>query len=52
MRRPREAHRLMGKIQKGAHMLEKGLAFAHTLKGVFDTGRTIATAAEPLLAMM
>ena len=42
----------MGKLQKGAHMLEKGIALAHTLKGVYDTGRTIATAAAPLLAMM
>ena len=52
MRRPRDNHRLMGRLQKGAHMLEKGAQIAHTLKTAWDAGRTIATAVAPLLAMM
>ena len=51
MIRQSKASKWLGRAEKGVHLLEKGIAVAHTLKSVYDIGRTVATAAAPLVAM-
>ena len=51
MIRQSKANKWLGRVEKGVHLLEKGVAVAHTLKTAYDVGRTVATAAAPLVAM-
>ena len=45
------ANKWLGRAEKGVHLLEKGIAVAHGLKTAYDIGKTVATAAAPLVAM-
>ena len=51
MIRPSRASKLLERVEQGVHLLEKGIAVAHILKSVYDVGRTVVTAAAPLVAM-
>ena len=51
MIRASKAQTFLGRVEQGVHLLEKSIAVAHTLTSVYDVGRTVATAAAPLVAM-
>ena len=51
MIRQSKANKWLGRVEKGVHLLEKGVAVAHTLHNAYQVGRTVAAAAAPLVAM-
>ena len=48
---PIASEQMVGTGGKGVHLLEKGIAVAHGLNTAYDIGKTVATAAAPLIAM-
>ena len=45
------AGKWLGCVEKGVHLLEKGVAAAHALKSAYDVGRAVVSAAALLMAM-
>ena len=48
--RHHHSRRLLDKAKQGAHILERGLAIYHGVRGAVATGSAIASAAAPYLA--
>ena len=46
------SRRLLGKAQTGLHMLERGVALYHGVKGAYQTASAIAGVAAPLMMAM
>ena len=51
MLRQSRANKWLGRVDSAAHILETGIKIAGHLKTAYGVGRTIATAAAPLVAM-
>ena len=51
MIRQSRTNKCLGRAERAMRLLEKGIAVAHTLKYVYDVGKTVATAAAPWAAM-
>ncbi len=43
---------LLDRAKQGAHILERGLAIYHDIRGAVATGSAIASAAAPYMAAM
>ena len=50
MSRHHPGRRLLDKAKQGAHILERGLAIYHGIRGAVATGSAIASAAAPYMA--
>ena len=50
MNRHHPGRRLLDKAKQGAHILERGLAIYHGIRGAVATGSAIASAAAPYMA--
>ena len=51
MIRQSKANKWLGRVEKGVHLLEKGVAVAHGLHNACKIGQSVAAAAAPLVAM-
>ena len=51
MLRQSRTNKWLGRAERGVHFLETGIKIAGHLKTAYDVGRTVATAAAPLIAM-
>ena len=51
MLRQSRASKWLGRAEQGVHLLESGVKLAGHLKTAYDIGKTVATAAAPLVAM-
>ena len=49
LRRAQTSKGVWGNIERGVHLLERGVQIAGTLKAGYDAARTIGTFAAPLL---
>ena len=49
MIRPSKAEKILGRVEKGAHLLAKGIAIGHTAYNLYKLGSTLAPFAAAML---
>ena len=52
MIRQSKANKWLGRVEKGVHLLEKGVAVAHGLHNAYKIGQAVVASAAPLAAAM